>query len=354
MLQPKTRWKVADPAPEAAGHLARELGISNLVAQLLINRGLDTSERARRFLHMNDQNFYDPFLMKGMRATVDRIRNAVKQEEKILVFGDYDADGVTSTSILTSVLKEIGAKTDYYIPNRFTEGYGPNEPALHKAKEEGYSLVVTVDTGISAVEEAEAARGLGLDFIITDHHQPPPVLPNAYCIVNPHQEGCLYPFKGLSGAGVAFKLAHALLGKVPEHLLDYAVIGTIADLVPLVEENRLIAVRGLIALKRSDKPGIRALLDVAGIDGRTLSSEDVGFGLGPRLNAAGRLGSAVPAVQLLLSADSSTAEQMATNLDLTNRERKQLVNDIAAEAIEEIDDCFPPDENSVLVIAKEG
>ncbi|HET7581046.1 MAG TPA: single-stranded-DNA-specific exonuclease RecJ [Bacillales bacterium] len=354
MLQPRTRWKVAEAKPDEAEQLAAEIGTSHLVAQLLLNRGIRTAEQAKRFLNINEQSFYDPFLMKGMTEAVERIKKAVEAEEDILVFGDYDADGVTSTSVMVTALKEAGALVDYYIPNRFTEGYGPNLPALKAAKEAGVSLVVTVDTGIAAVEEAEAAREMGLDFIITDHHQPPPVLPEAYCIINPHQKECLYPFKGLSGAGVALKVAHALLDRVPDHLLDLAVLGTIADLVPLVEENRLLAVRGLTALKNSDKPGIRALLKVAGIQGRALTAEDVGFALGPRLNAVGRLDSAEPAVQLLLSEDPGEAETLAKKIDALNRERKKLVNDIADEAVREIEERFPPEENSVFVLAKDG
>ncbi|HEX6923248.1 MAG TPA: single-stranded-DNA-specific exonuclease RecJ [Bacillales bacterium] len=354
MLKPKTRWKVAASDPDEAKRLAGEIGTSPLVAQLLLNREIRTAEQARRFLNISDQEFYDPYLMKGMEESVNRIKKAVKNGERILVFGDYDADGVSSTAVMVSALKEIGAQVDYYIPNRFTEGYGPNVPALQKAKEEGISLVVTVDTGISAVDEADAAREMGLDFVITDHHQPPPVLPDAYSIINPHQKNCLYPFKELSGAGVALKVAHALLGREPEHFLDFAVLGTIADLVPLTEENRLLAVRGLSALERSDKPGIQALLKIAGVQDRKLSAEDIGFALGPRLNAAGRLDSAQPAVQLLLAEDSNEAEELANDIDRINRERKALVKEIAEEAVSEIKDSFPPEENSVFVIAREG
>lgn len=354
MLQPQTRWKVAEPRRREAEQLAEDIGISPLIAQLLLNRNIDTAEKARRFLNINETSFYDPYLMLGMKETVERIRTAIQYGERILVFGDYDADGVSSTAVMMTALEEIGAQADYYIPNRFTEGYGPNEGVLRQAKDEGVSLVITVDTGISAVNEAKAAKEIGLDFIITDHHQPPPVLPDAYSIINPHQKRCLYPFKGLSGAGVALKVAHALLDKVPEHLLDLAVLGTVADLVPLVEENRLLTVRGLCALRKSDKPGIRALLEIAGVQGRTLSAEDVGFALGPRLNAVGRLGSAEPAVRLLLAKNVDEAEALAQEIDQTNRDRKRLVDVITKEAIAEIEKHFPNEDNHVFVIAKEG
>lgn len=354
MLKPKTKWCVAEQRADDAEKLAKEVGCSNLVAQLLINRDLRQAEQAKRFLNIDELFFHDPFKMKGMDTVVERIHLAVQQKEKVLVFGDYDADGVSSTAVMVSVLKELGANVEYYIPNRFTEGYGPNAPALKKARDAGVTLVITVDTGISAADEAAVAAEIGIDFIITDHHQPPPVLPNAYAIVNPHQPGCLYPFKGLSGAGVAFKVAHALLGTVPEQLIDFAVLGTVADLVPLVEENRLLVVRGLEALQNSRRAGIQSLLKVAGVGGRRLTAEDVGFALGPRLNAAGRLDSALPAVQLLLSDEFQEAENLARMVDEMNKERKALVNEISNEAIEEISLHYPPEDYHVLVVAKKG
>lgn len=354
MLKPKTKWKLAEQRADEAGKLAEEVGCSPLVAQLLINRNINRKELAIRFLNSDESSFHDPFKMKGMKSLIERVQLAVQNQEKILVFGDYDADGVSSTAVMMTALKDLGADVDYYIPNRFTEGYGPNVPALKKAKDAGVTLVITVDTGISAIEEAAEAKEIGLDFIITDHHQPPPVLPQAYTIVNPHQPGCLYPFKGLSGAGIALKVAHAIVGKVPEELLAFAVLGTVADLVPLIEENRLLVVRGLKALANSKRPGIQALLKVSGVKGRNVTAEDVGFALGPRLNAAGRLDCADPAVELLLADDLEDAGELAVKVDELNQERKALVNNIADQAIEEVELYYPPDDNHVLVIAKEG
>lgn len=354
MLQPKTRWKVADSQPEEAAQLAEETGISTMLAQLLLNRGIRTAAEAEQFLYTEGQPFYDPYLMAGMKTAVERIRKAVENSEKILVFGDYDADGVTSTSIMMVALQEIGAKAEYYIPNRFREGYGLNESALRQAKEAGAQLVVTVDTGITAVDEAETASQLGIDLIITDHHQPPPVLPDAYCLINPHQEKCPYPFKELSGAGVAFKVAHALLGKVPRHLLDLTALGTIADLVPLNGENRLIAIRGIAAMRTSEKPGIRALLKVASLHERVVTAEDVGFALGPRLNAAGRLDSADPAVRLLLAEEEEEAKDLAEEVNFLNQKRKTLVKEMADEAIVEIEGRFLSADDDLFVIAKQG
>ncbi|GGB49336.1 single-stranded-DNA-specific exonuclease RecJ [Fictibacillus barbaricus] len=354
MLEPRTRWEIQKPSEEKAKWLSQELDIPLLIANLLAVRGIETIEEAQAFLKIDIDQFHDPFLMDGMKESVERIHKAVESQEKILIFGDYDADGVSSTTVMYYALKELGADFDYYIPNRFTEGYGPNEPALRKAKEEGYSLVVTVDTGISAVHEAAVAKKIGLDFIITDHHEAPPVLPDAYSIINPKKPGCTYPFSGLAGVGVAFKVAHALHGKPPMHLLDYACIGTIADLVPLIDENRVIAKMGIEALSKTDKIGLQELLKAAGLYDKELSAEDVGFAIGPRVNAAGRLGSAMPVVELFTSSDREESAMLAQELDSVNKERQGIVNEITKEAIAMVEEQFPPEHNEVLVLAKEG
>ncbi|WP_059102756.1 single-stranded-DNA-specific exonuclease RecJ [Shouchella shacheensis] len=354
MLQSKARWRVLEQNESLAEELADELGVSRLVARLLVQRGFGSKEVARRFLHKDKPEFYDPYLLKGMKETVARIHEAVRREERILVFGDYDADGVSSISVLLTALRMVGADCDYYIPNRFTEGYGPNIPALKQAKEEGYSLIVTVDTGIAALEPAAYAKEAGLDFIVTDHHEPPPELPEAYAIINPKQPGCTYPFDSLAGVGVAFKVAHALLERVPEELLDYAVIGTIADLVPLIDENRLLAKRGLKALEQTARPGLRALKDVCGIGAQSLESDHVGFGMGPRLNAAGRLDSAGPAVELLLAEDEQTAKELAAAIDELNKERQGIVNKITEEAIALAGEQEEHSSSHALIVAKEG
>ncbi|WP_096201421.1 single-stranded-DNA-specific exonuclease RecJ [Bacillus sp. FJAT-45350] len=353
MLKPKARWRVQQSNEEKVVELTEGLQLSPLVAKLLLNRGINSIEEARTFLEIEKTGYHDPFLLDGMKEAVERIEQSIATQEKILIFGDYDADGVSSTSVLIYTMKQLGADFQYYIPNRFTEGYGPNEPALRWAKEEGFNLVVTVDTGISAVHEASVAKEIGLDFIVTDHHEAPPVLPDAYAIVNPKKPNCPYPFKGLAGVGVAFKLAHALLGKPPEELLDIVAIGTIADLVPLVDENRLFAKKGVQALHLSTKPGIRALKKICGIDGQ-LNEEHVGFAIGPRINAAGRLDSADPAVELLTTESIEEAEEIAALIDDLNKSRQGLVNKMAEEAIQEVEEYYPPDKNNVLIIAKEG
>ncbi|MCA0992802.1 single-stranded-DNA-specific exonuclease RecJ [Pseudalkalibacillus hwajinpoensis] len=355
MLRSKTRWKLAETDETNIDRLQSELGISRLAASLLVNRGISGEEEARRFLYKENLAYHDPFLMSGMKEAVERIQQAIASDERILIFGDYDADGVSSTTVLVYTLRELGATFDYYIPNRFTEGYGPNEAAFRQAKEDGYHLIVTVDTGISGVHEAEVAKEIGVDLIITDHHEPPPVLPDAYATINPKKPGCTYPFKGLAGVGVAFKLSQALLGRIPGHLLEIAAMGTIADLVPLQDENRLLASEGIRALQNSNKPGIKALLDVCGLKDQELNEEHLGFGIGPRLNAAGRLDSADPAVELLTTDDPLLAEQLASDIDALNKNRQELVNTMTKEAIEEVETNYISDEsNRVLIIAKEG
>lgn len=353
MLKSKTRWIVRESDHQLVKTLENELKITPLVASMLINRGLDTVDSARYFLFGKGQ-FHDPYLLKGMDLAVNRIREAIENQEPILIFGDYDADGVSSTTVLMVTLKELGANVQFYIPNRFTEGYGPNEPAFRRAAESGIKLIITVDTGISAVNEAVIAKELGLDLIITDHHEPGPVLPEAFAIIHPKLPDSIYPFRELAGVGVAFKLAHALYGELPEHLLEFAVIGTIADLVSLKDENRLIAKKGLEKLKVTKNKGLKAIFKVAGVDQQSITEETIGFTLAPRINAVGRLEDADMAVDLLLTDDPIEAEGLAQEMDELNKTRQSIVNSITHEAIEEVEKNYPIDSNSVLVIGKEG
>ncbi|WCN38599.1 single-stranded-DNA-specific exonuclease RecJ [Aneurinibacillus uraniidurans] len=352
MLKSKTRWKMKATDEVAVQTLAQTLRISPLLAHLLVGRGIDTSEKAERFLGGNEGDLYDPFLLDDMEKAITRVREAIDSGEPILIYGDYDADGVTSTSIMIHTLRMAGAVFQYYIPNRFTEGYGLNEEALVKAAENGFGVVVTVDTGISAVKEAETAKELGIDLIITDHHEPPAIIPDAYAVINPKKPGCPYPFDMLAGAGVAFKFAHALLGEIPHHLLEIAAIGTIADLVPLVDENRLIARLGLQALDRSVNPGVQALKKVCSIEGK-VSAYHIGFGMGPRINATGRLETADRAVKMFITNKLEEAELYAQELDELNKERQELVETITAEA-EQLVLAMPDEQTNVIVVAKEG
>lgn len=354
MLQSKTRWIVKESDNNKIQLLSDELKISPLTAALLVNRGMNDPDEAYRFLHIEKEDFHDPFLMQDMQKAVDRIRQAIEMQEKVLVFGDYDADGVTSTAVLMTVLQDLGASAEYYIPNRFTEGYGPNEVAFRRAATDGVGLIITVDTGIASVQEAEVAKELGVDLIITDHHEIRPEIPSAYAIIHPRYNNTPYPFPDLAGVGVTFKLAHALYGSAPEHLLDLVAVGTIADLVPLHGENRLIVKKGLRVLANTARPGLVALSRIAGANLAEANEETVGFTIGPRLNAAGRLYSADPAADLLLSKDEQTAGQLAEDIEQFNIERKEIVSEITKEAIDMVDTLYPPSENHVIVIGKVG
>lgn len=354
MLKPQSRWIVRKQDEAAVQQLAESLEISSLAATLLVNRGFADAHSAEQFMHPENGSFHDPFLFSGMETAVRRIKEAVEKKELILVYGDYDADGVTSTSVLITALRDLGAEVRFYIPNRFTEGYGPNSDAFKKAAGEGVRLIITVDNGIAGLSEARLARELGMDLIITDHHEPGPEIPEALAIIHPNIPGEQYPFKGLAGVGVAFKLAHALYGELPIHLLDLAVIGTIADLVPLTGENRIIASLGLRQLAQTVRPGLQALCKEAGAKLSEADEESVGFVIGPRLNAAGRLGSAEPAARLLMTEDPNEAHVLAVEIDAMNTERKELVAAIAAEAAELAEEQMKSGKDRVIVVCKPG
>jgi single-stranded-DNA-specific exonuclease len=354
MLSSKTRWVQKQTNEQLANQLTSELPISSMVANLLVARGITTAQEAQKFLNIENETFHDPFLFDGMEKTVNRINQAVQDQEKVLVFGDYDADGVSSTTVMIWALKQIGANVDFYIPNRFREGYGPNNNAFQWASDEGYRLIITVDTGISAISEAEFAKQLGMDLIITDHHEPSPELPVAFSIIHPKLPGSKYPCKELAGVGVALKVAHALLGECPLDYIAIAAIGTIADLVPLHDENRLIAITGIKALRSTKKPGVRALLKVCNVNQSELTEETIGFTIAPRINAAGRLGDADPAVQLFLTDDLEEAELIADEINQLNKDRQQIVNEMTLEAIELVETQFSLEDHPVLIIGKEG
>ncbi|HBZ80202.1 MULTISPECIES: single-stranded-DNA-specific exonuclease RecJ [Brevibacillus] len=354
MLKAKTRWKLATYDEQIAASIAEECQLTPLVSKLLVIRGVDTAQKARDFLQAGPELFHDPYLLDGMEQSVHRIQQAIERQEPICIYGDYDADGVSSTSLMVHLLRQLGAVFDYYIPNRFTEGYGLHKDALAHLHKSGYKLIITVDTGISAVEQVAYATQLGLDVIVTDHHEPPAVIPEAFAVINPKKPGCTYPFDMLAGVGVAFKLGHALLKEPPLHLADLAALGTIADLVPLVDENRILARAGLKRLNQTRNIGLQALIRVCGLSDSELSAGHVGFALGPRLNASGRLETAESAVKLLTTEDMAEAEQCAQALDDLNRERQELVATMTEEAVQMVKEQYPPEENNVLVLAKEG
>lgn len=337
----KKRWQISQLlTPLAAQNLAE---YPPVLQQILYNRGHATAESARRFLDAAPPPHSEPERMLGMNEAVERIRFALKQSEMIAVYGDYDVDGVTATALLTEVLRDFGeSQIIPYIPNRFEEGYGLNLEALQALKEQGVKLVITVDSGIRSFPEAEAARRYGLDLIITDHHSPLAELPDALAIINPKQAGDVYPYKDLAGVGLAYKLACALRGEdglggplqagEMQRRLDLVALGTVADLAPLDGENRALVRTGLRELQRAQRQGLRSLIGAAGLQPGAITATDIGFGLGPRLNAAGRLESAQAALDLLLEPDFQITGRLAQQLDNQNRERQNQTRQLQEQA----------------------
>ena len=344
-----TRWQVATPDDEARQRLAAELSLSPLLCQILINRGITDAEMARKFLAPSLHDLHDPYLLSGMEVSVRRIVGAIQMNEQIAVYGDYDVDGVTGTALLSTFFVSLGLNVASYIPDRRGEGYGLNSEAIRQLAGQGTRLLITVDCGSTAVEEVALAGQLGVDTIITDHHQPPDALPDALAVVNPHQQSCVYPNKHLCGVGLVFKLLTALrahmrqAGVLPERLpnlkrhLDLVALGTIADVTPIRGENRVIVQHGLEELSRTLKPGLQALRQVSGRQGKSASVGEVGFQLAPRLNASGRLGSAEQSLKLLMARDRAEAETLAAGLDEVNRARRTLQADIERAVHDRID-----------------
>ncbi|HEU5236908.1 MAG TPA: single-stranded-DNA-specific exonuclease RecJ [Pyrinomonadaceae bacterium] len=343
--------------------LSASLGVSPIVAGLLIARGYADAEAAKNFLSPSLGHLHDPFLMRGMSEAVSRLLRAIDQNEPILIYGDYDVDGTTGTAVLLRALRMLGATAGFHVPHRFTEGYGIQQPALEKAFNDGYKLVVSVDCGIRAHEPLHWARSNGLDIIITDHHLPDEDegAPPALAVLNPNQHGCDYPDKYLAGVGVAFKLVHALFRErgresVVPGFLKMVAIGTVADVAKLVGENRAIVALGLSDLPRAVNHGLRALIDIAGCgDDGEMTAYDLGFRIGPRINAAGRMDAARAVVELFEANEKEEARRLAEHLDTRNRERMEAQREIFNRAIEEFENG--PDratQTHVAVIAGDG
>nr|WP_237691011.1 single-stranded-DNA-specific exonuclease RecJ [Paenibacillus caui] len=347
------RWSTLQADREASAKLADLLNISPMLASLLVTRGLGEAKQASAFLHAGAESLHDPYELHGMKEAVLRIRQALENKEHILIYGDYDADGVSSTALMIRLMTYLEASFEWYVPHRSKEGYGLHNHALDEAAQHGVTLVITVDTGISAVEQVEHAKRLGMDVIVTDHHEPPAVLPDAYTLINPKLPFCLYPFKGLAGVGVAYKLACALAEEVPEQWLQLVALGTVADLMPLTGENRIMVAAGLDSMVQEPITGAAALLRIAG--STAVNSTVIGFGMAPRINASGRLAHAREAVELLTTQDPDAAEQEAEKLDLLNRERQQIVENIENEAVAMLEARAPQGKvPPVIVLAGEG
>ncbi len=357
----KKRWRIAPPVPQS--HLTRFPHLSPLIIQLLYNRGIRSPGDVQAFLE-GEGSEGNPFLLKGMNEAVTRLRWAIRRGELMAVYGDFDADGVTATALLVQTLEALGGRVRPYIPNRFDEGYGLNKGALRHLAQEGMRLVVTVDCGIRSVKEVRYGRKLGLDIIVTDHHSVGEELPPATAVVNPKRKDSRYPFEELSGAGLAFKLAQALLranrqvpvarGEVEideEDLLDLVALGTVADLVPLLDENRALVKRGLAKLNDPQRPGLQAMMAQAGVQPGQVDTTTIGYILGPRINAAGRLDDAIISYELLISRSPLEAGGRARELEEKNRERQRLTVETLERAREQV--LAEAEEATILIAAAE-
>ncbi len=357
MIQKERIWDIQEYNKEKASCLAAELGISPLVTGILLERGMQDVAAMRNFLYGSSEPFHDPFLLKDMQRTVARVEMALAADEQITVYGDYDVDGITASSLLYIYLKQRAAKVNTYIPKRKSEGYGLNDEALRTIAESGTTLVITVDCGISGLHEVENAPK-ELDIIITDHHTVPDILPPAYAIVNAKQSDCSYPFKELSGVGVAFKLCQALEQRTPgeapkwQQLTELAALGTVADIVPLLGENRELVRRGLAAMANTELVGLKALIKVSGCSQTDITAENIGFGLAPRLNAVGRLEHAQLAVELLVTDDAAKAERIAAELNSENSLRQEISRKIMEEAEAQL--AQEQHIDTAIVLASEG
>jgi single-stranded-DNA-specific exonuclease len=354
------RWTIQKYDREEVLKLSQAQKVSPLIAALLISRGFDTPEKAYKFLNPSYADLHEPNLLKDMEKSVARILKAIETGEKILIWGDYDVDGTTGTVVLRKVLEILGGETGFHVPNRFTEGYGLNIPALEKAKERGFTLVITVDCGSTAFEPIEWAQSNGMDVIVTDHHLTKDKgLPNAFSVVNPNQPGCEYPDKNLAGVGVAFKVAHALLrekGKenIVKGFLKVVAIGTIADIMKLTGENRAIVKIGLQDLPKAHNFGLKALMEVADCNAE-MTSYHIGFRIAPRINAAGRMDVARHVVELFEAETFEKARELAAVLNSRNLERQKIQREITELALlEYIENGGSRTASHVAVVAGEG
>ena len=322
--------------------------ISKNIAKILNARNITDMTVVKKYFSDEYEEGYDPFLMHDMQKAVDRINEAIENEEKILVYGDYDADGITSTVLLVETLISMGANVSSYIPNRFEEGYGPNKEAFTKIINSGISLIITVDNGIAGVEEVDLANELGCDVIVTDHHKIQDTMPNAYAIIHPEHPDGNYPFKKLAGVGVAFKLAHALLEIFPDFLLDLVAIGTIADMVSITDENRIFVKQGLELINEDPRIGLKMLLELSSIDTK-IDEQTVGFYIAPKLNSIGRMDSAKLGLTFLMAEDPVTAKSLAEQIEQYNIERKKVTEDIVKDVINKIETSDKKEKNVIMV-----
>ncbi len=354
-------WSLYPQDSDKRAFLAQRLDIPEPIAQILINRGINTVEEGEVFLKPALSRLYSPFCMKDMNLAVNLIYQVLEDAKKIAVYGDYDADGITATALLVSLLQDLGGDVTYYLPSRFTEGYGLNRAALQSLHHQGVSLVITVDCGITSLEEVLYARQMEMDIIVTDHHQPQDVIPAAGAVINPLRIDCSYPFKSLCGVGIAYKLGEALLRKAApgrenkiEEYLDLVALGTVADVVPLLGENRILVSCGLQKMNENLRPGLQALCRVAGLRSEQISAGQIAFILAPRLNAPGRLGDAQPSLHLLLEKDPEAAQKIAEELQQANTRRREIEMEIFTEACNLVDEAELQEKKRLLLLGREG
>jgi len=351
------QWTVKAPAdPEKAGRLAAELGIDRVLANLLVQRGVETFDEARSFFRPRLEDLHDPFLMADMDKAVDRVHEAIVKGQKILVYGDYDVDGTTAVALVYSFIRRFTQKVDFYIPDRYDEGYGLSYKGLDWASDNGVQLVITLDCGIKAIDKVEYARGKGIEVIICDHHLPENELPGAVAVLDPKREDCHYPFDDLCGCGVGFKLAQGYVQKYdldPDlltPLLDLQVVSIASDLVSMTGENRILAHFGLKRLNENPRKGLLAMINLAKLEPGHINIDDIVFKIGPRINAAGRMESGRLAVELLTATDDQTAVRIGEQINDSNNERKSIDREITQEALEMVRDGKALETENVTIV----
>mgnify|MGYP001425414953 FL=1 len=354
------RWKIKQPSQDQIASLKKEFNTSEIIAKVLANRGIESLKSSHDFFNPSNERLHDPFMMKNMDIAVDRISKNIQNQKPILIFGDYDVDGTTGASLLYLGLKDHNAIVEYYIPHREKEGYGLSTGGIDYAQSIGADLLITCDCGINAFKPVDDAADQGIDVIITDHHIPDKKLPNAYAVLNPKQKGCEYPFKGLCGCGVAFKLISALSeqSEIEQNLglnyLDLVALATSADMVPILDENRVLVHCGLDQLEESNSPGIHQLLVQTGLVGESLNVGKLVFGLAPKINAAGRMGDANRTVELLTTSDKNRAEELASILVRENKRRQLIQEDIVNDAIRQVYAQVDLENSKVVIVGSKG
>ncbi len=353
------RWTIAPPPPPGViEQLAKEINVSETIARILVNRGISTYNAAKEFFRPQWTHLHDPFLMDGMDLAVQRVTTALEKKERVLIFGDYDVDGTNSAAMLYQYFRQLGAETMFHIPDRIKEGYGISTFGIDRGKEFGATLLISVDCGITAIEQVEYARSRGIDVIICDHHEPGEALPKAFAVLDPLKPNCRYPFKYLCGCGVGFKLIQGIAKHRGEEasvygFVDYATLATTADIVPLVGENRILTKIGLEQINTKPRPGIRALIESSGTQAGKISTGQIVFVLSPRINAVGRMGDASRAVNLLTSEDEYTAAQLAQVLEEENRNRRKIDEDTFLQAQQLVEQPLHHNSDPAIVLHHE-